>query len=168
MAIKKFFAAIAAVCSIFVLNACRSTSPLPIAPEPTQANPPPVQEKLEPPIVPPSENPPANTQAVEGLYVATFFTSKTNSEKILTAGFEFFADKTARLLIFKNGNKTPSIFHGKWLIAQDGVIILYFKNGFPNSEFFKKRADGNLSILQSNRTEYRDDRYDYMVAEKIQ
>ena len=82
-------------------------------------------------------------------------------------GFEFHSDKTARLLIFKNQNEKPTIFNGKWLKTKDEIIILYFERGFPDSEFFKKRADGNLSILKSNRTEYQGDLHDYMIAVKV-
>lgn len=108
-----------------------------------------------------------NRDRIAGLYVASFFTDTHNAKKILTYAVEFFENKTARLMIFKNEAAAPDIFVGKWLVTKDAVIILYFENPLLASEFFKKRPDGNLSILRSDRSEYTGAAFDYMLAEKI-
>lgn len=155
---KKLFRKIVFVCLGFTLFfACKTPS---IIPEDTPPE----------PLVPIETKPEQSFDAtkIEGLYVGSFFTSKTNPKKTLTYAVEFNEDKTARLLIFKNEEKTPSIFYGKWLKSKDNVIILYFENRILASEFFLKRPDGSLSILQANRKEYTGELYDYMHLIKLE
>ena len=166
--IKKNALRIFIFCFFAMFAACRSTPHTPAEPDIIAPEIQPTEKEQGEPIVPPANNETQqDLQAIEGLYVATFFTSKTNPNKTLTMGFEFHSDKTARLLIFKNQNEKPTIFNGKWLKTKDEIIILYFERGFPDSEFFKKRTDGNLSILKSNHTEYQGDLHDYMIAVKV-
>lgn len=114
------------------------------------------------------EPPEIDLQVIPGTYVAVLYGGKHTSTKQLTYSVQFFENKQARLLVFKDDSKQPSVFWGKWLQTSDNVIILYFDNRAMASEFFKKRSDGNLSILQANRKEYEGQMYEYMVAIKIQ
>jgi len=58
-----------------------------------------------------------------GLYVMDLPSSRSG---ITSYSVEFKADQTARVLVFKEGRTEPEISHGNWLIAKDGIIILYF------------------------------------------
>ncbi|MBQ7613350.1 MAG: hypothetical protein IJU92_09865 [Spirochaetaceae bacterium] len=143
---------------IMLLGACKTPSPVV---QPIERVPEPFIETSQPP-----EN--TNRDRIEGTYIASFLPSSMTSGQEVIYTVQFFQDKTARLLIFKGTSENPSIFRGKWLETKEHIIILYFENSVLSSEFFKKRADGNLSILRANRTEYTGDLYDYMVAEKIE
>ncbi|PIE98768.1 MAG: hypothetical protein CR988_01630 [Treponema sp.] len=107
---------------------------------------------------------PEDKSKIEGMYYGVIPTSKTKS---ITYAVEFKTNKSARLLIFQENKPNPKIFHGKWLTTKDDIIILYFENHIPASEFFKKRDNGNLSILQRNKQPFKGALYDYMVLEKI-
>ncbi len=85
-----------------------------------------------------------------GIYTVRLPGSKYGA---ITYSVEFKSDKTARVLIFKDKEKTPQIRFGKWLITKSGIITLYFTELVP-SEFFKKNADGSLSFLNEQKQEY--------------
>lgn len=156
---KKFFRKIIVCLGFALFFACKTPS---LIQEDTPSDTP---KSTEPAETKPEQT--FDTAKIEGLYVGSFFTSKTNSDKNLTYAVEFHKDKTARLLIFKNEETVPSIFPGKWLKSKDEVIILYFENRVLASEFFLKRPDGSLSILQANRKEYTGELYEYMHLIKL-
>lgn len=135
---------------ILLFNACKTKGAIP------------VPEKVEPKII---EAPKENKNKIEGTYMASFFLKK---DKILTYVVQFFENKTAKLMIFKNKNVEPTVFKGFWLETKEKTITLYFKDSILSSEFFKKRPDGNLSILKEDKTEFEGELYEYMTAIKIQ
>ena len=88
-----------------------------------------------------------------GLYVMDLPSSRngtsqngTSRNGITSYSVEFKADQTARVLVFKEGRTEPEISHGKWLIAKDGIIILYFRQNIP-SEFFIKNDSFSIFSL---------------------
>lgn len=98
-----------------------------------------------------------------GVYVMDLPSSRSG---ITSYSVEFKADKTARVLLFKEGRTEPEISHGKWLIAKDGIIILYFEQSVP-SEFFIKNEDGSLSFLNSQRKPYSGELGELLVLRKV-
>ena len=98
-----------------------------------------------------------------GVYAVQFPPSKHGT---ITYSVEFKADKTARVLIFKNENPQPRIHSGRWLVSKDGVIVLYFSQTVP-SEFFLKNDDGTLSLLDGMRRPYKDRLGEIMKLEKL-
>lgn len=85
---------------------------------------------------------------------------------ITSYSVEFKADKNARVLLFKEGRNEPEISHGKWLMAKNGIIILYFEQNVP-SEFFIKNEDGSLSFLNSQRKPYSGELGELLVLRKV-
>ena len=98
-----------------------------------------------------------------GVYAVQFPPSKHGT---ITYSVEFKADKTARVLIFKNENPQPRIHSGRWLVSKDGIIILYFSQTVP-PEFFLKNDDGTLSLLDGMRRPYKDRLGEIMKLEKL-
>ena len=98
-----------------------------------------------------------------GVYAVQFPPSKHGT---ITYSVEFKADKTARVLIFKNENPQPRIHSGHWLVSKDGVIVLYFSQTVP-SEFFLKNDDGTLSLLDGMRRPYKDRLGEIMKLKKL-
>lgn len=99
-----------------------------------------------------------------GLYVMDLPASRNG---ITSYSVEFKADQTARVLVFKEGRTEPEISHGKWLIAKDGIIILYFEQNIL-SEFFIKNADGSLSFLNAQRKPYSGELAELLILRKIE
>ena len=99
-----------------------------------------------------------------GLYVMDLPSSRNG---ITSYSVEFKADQTARVLLFKEGRTEPEISHGKWLIAKDGIIILYFEQNFL-SEFFIKNDDGSLSFLNAQRKPYSGELAELLILRKIE
>ena len=99
-----------------------------------------------------------------GLYVMDLPSSRNG---ITSYSVEFKADQTARVLLFKEGRTEPEISHGKWLIAKDGIIILYFEQNIL-SEFFIKNADGSLSFLNAQRKPYSGELAELLILRKIE
>lgn len=99
-----------------------------------------------------------------GLYVMDLPSSRNG---ITSYSVEFKADQTARVLFFKEGRTEPEISHGKWLIAKDGIIILYFEQNIL-SEFFIKNADGSLSFLNAQRKPYSGELAELLILRKIE
>lgn len=97
-----------------------------------------------------------------GVYFAEFPTKKNG---ISVYSVEFKADKSARVLLFRHEEK-PTIIHGKWLTAEDGIIILYFPNNTP-SEFFLQNEDGSLSFLDGNKKTYAGSVKDILTLRKL-
>ena len=104
-----------------------------------------------------------------GLYVMDIPASRSGTSRngITSYSVEFKADQTARVLVFKEGRTEPEISHGKWLIAKDGIIILYFEQNFL-SEFFIKNADGSLSFLNAQRKPYSGELAELLILRKIE
>ena len=109
-----------------------------------------------------------------GLYVMDLPSSRngtsqngTSRSGITSYSVEFKADQTARVLVFKEGRTEPEISHGKWLIAKDGIIILYFEQNIL-SEFFIKNADGSLSFLNAQRKPYSGELAELLILRKIE
>lgn len=109
-----------------------------------------------------------------GLYVMDLPSSRngtsqngTSRSGITSYSVEFKADQTARVLLFKEGRTEPEISHGKWLIAKDGIIILYFEQNIL-SEFFIKNADGSLSFLNAQRKPYSGELAELLILRKIE
>ena len=104
-----------------------------------------------------------------GLYVMDLPSSRngTSQNGITSYSVEFKADQTARVLVFKEGRTEPEISHGKWLIAKDGIIILYFEQNIL-SEFFIKNADGSLSFLNAQRKPYSGELAELLILRKIE
>ena len=94
------------------------------------------------------------------------YRSGTSRNGITSYSVEFKADQTARVLLFKEGRTEPEISHGKWLIAKDGIIILYFEQNVL-SEFFIKNADGSLSFLNAQRKPYSGELAELLILRKI-
>ncbi|WP_255823535.1 hypothetical protein [Treponema putidum] len=113
-----------------------------------------------------------------GVYVMSFpsFRSETSQSGasqneisrfgITSYSVEFKADQSARVLLFKEGRTEPEISHGKWLIAKDGIIILYFEQSVL-SEFFIKNDDGSLSFLDGQRKPYSGELGKLLILRKI-
>lgn len=103
-----------------------------------------------------------------GLYVMDIPSSRSGTSRngITSYSVEFKADQTARVLVFKEGRTEPEISHGKWLIAKDGIIILYFEQNIL-SEFFIKNADGSLSFLNAQRKPYSGELAELLILRKI-
>ncbi len=99
-----------------------------------------------------------------GLYVMDLPASRNG---ITSYSVEFKADQTARVLLFKEGRTEPEISHGKWLIAKDGIIILYFEQNVL-SEFFIKNEDGSLSFLNAQRKPYSGELAELLILRKIE
>ena len=99
-----------------------------------------------------------------GLYVMDLPSSRNG---ITSYSVEFKADQTARVLLFKEGRTEPEISHGNWLIAKDGIIILYFEQNFL-SEFFIKNDDGSLSFLNAQRKPYSGELAELLILRKIE
>ena len=99
-----------------------------------------------------------------GVYVMDLPSSRSG---ITSYSVEFKADQTARVLLFKEGRTEPEISHGKWLIAKDGIIILYFEQNIL-SEFFIKNADGSLSFLNAQRKPYSGELAELLILRKIE
>ena len=99
-----------------------------------------------------------------GLYVMDLPASRNG---ITSYSVEFKADQTARVLLFKEGRTEPEISHGKWLIAKDGIIILYFEQNVL-SEFFIKNDDGSLSFLNAQRKPYSGELAELLILRKIE
>ncbi len=99
-----------------------------------------------------------------GLYVMDLPASRSG---ITSYSVEFKADQTARVLLFKEGRTEPEISHGKWLIAKDGIIILYFEQNIL-SEFFIKNEDGSLSFLNAQRKPYSGELAELLILRKIE
>ena len=99
-----------------------------------------------------------------GLYVMDLPASRSG---VTSYSVEFKADQTARVLLFKEGRTEPEISHGKWLIAKDGIIILYFEQNIL-SEFFIKNADGSLSFLNAQRKPYSGELAELLILRKIE
>ncbi|UTC97009.1 hypothetical protein E4N83_01595 [Treponema denticola] len=99
-----------------------------------------------------------------GVYVMDLPSSRSG---ITSYSVEFKADQTARVLLFKEGRAEPEISHGKWLIAKDGIIILYFRQNIP-SEFFIKNDDGSLSFLNAQRKPYSGELAELLILRKIE
>lgn len=104
-----------------------------------------------------------------GLYVMDLPSSRSGTSRngITSYSVEFKADQTARVLLFKEGRAEPEISHGKWLIAKDGIIILYFEQNFL-SEFFIKNEDGSLSFLNAQRKPYSGELAELLILRKIE
>ncbi len=104
-----------------------------------------------------------------GLYVMDIPSSRSGTSRngITSYSVEFKADQTARVLVFKEGRTEPEISHGKWLIAKDGIIILYFEQNIL-SEFFIKNADGSLSFLNAQRKPYSGELAELLILRKIE
>ena len=109
-----------------------------------------------------------------GLYVMDIPASRSGSSRngtsqngITSYSVEFKADQTARVLLFKEGRTEPEISHGKWLIAKDGIIILYFEQNIL-SEFFIKNEDGSLSFLNAQRKPYSGELAELLILRKIE
>ena len=104
-----------------------------------------------------------------GLYVMDLPASRngTSRNEITSYSVEFKADQTARVLLFKEGRTEPEISHGNWLIAKDGIIILYFRQNIP-SEFFIKNDDGSLSFLNAQRKPYSGELAELLILRKIE
>jgi len=109
-----------------------------------------------------------------GLYVMDLPASRNGTSRngtsrngITSYSVEFKADQTARVLLFKEGRTEPEISHGKWLIAKDGIIILYFEQNIL-SEFFIKNADGSLSFLNAQRKPYSGELAELLILRKIE
>lgn len=104
-----------------------------------------------------------------GLYVMDLPSSRsgTSQNGITSYSVEFKADQTARVLLFKEGRTEPEISHGKWLIAKDGIIILYFEQNIL-SEFFIKNEDGSLSFLNAQRKPYSGELAELLILRKIE
>lgn len=104
-----------------------------------------------------------------GLYVMDLPASRngTSRKGITSYSVEFKADQTARVLLFKEGRTEPEISHGKWLIAKDGIIILYFEQNIL-SEFFIKNGDGSLSFLNAQRKPYSGELAELLILRKIE
>ena len=104
-----------------------------------------------------------------GLYVMDIPASRSGSSRkgIISYSVEFKADQTARVLLFKEGRTEPEISHGKWLIAKDGIIILYFEQNIL-SEFFIKNEDGSLSFLNAQRKPYSGELAELLILRKIE
>ena len=104
-----------------------------------------------------------------GLYVMDLPSSRSGTSRngITSYSVEFKADQTARVLLFKEGRTEPEISHGKWLIAKDGIIILYFEQNIL-SEFFIKNADGSLSFLNAQRKPYSGELAELLILRKIE
>lgn len=104
-----------------------------------------------------------------GLYVMDLPASRSGTSRngITSYSVEFKADQTARVLVFKEGRTEPEISHGKWLIAKDGIIILYFEQNIL-SEFFIKNADGSLSFLNAQRKPYSGELAELLILRKIE
>lgn len=127
-----------------------------------------IAEPLEPPkpevlIEKESEDP------FLGVYVMDLPSSRSGTSRngITSYSVEFKADQTARVLLFKEGRTEPEISHGKWLIAKDGIIILYFEQNFL-SEFFIKNDDGSLSFLNAQRKPYSGELAELLILRKIE
>ena len=99
-----------------------------------------------------------------GLYVMDLPASRSG---ITSYSVEFNSDQTARVLVFKEGRTEPEISHGKWLIAKDGIIILYFEQNIL-SEFFIKNEDGSLSFLNAQRKPYSGELAELLILRKIE
>ena len=99
-----------------------------------------------------------------GVYVMDLPASRNG---ITSYSVEFKADQTARVLFFKEGRTEPEISHGKWLIAKDGIIILYFEQNIL-SEFFIKNEDGSLSFLNAQRKPYSGELAELLILRKIE
>lgn len=99
-----------------------------------------------------------------GVYVMDLPASRSG---ITSYSVEFKADQTARVLVFKEGRTEPEISHGNWLIAKDGIIILYFRQNIP-SEFFIKNDDGSLSFLNAQRKPYSGELAELLILRKIE
>ena len=104
-----------------------------------------------------------------GLYVMDLPASRNGTSRngITSYSVEFKADQTARVLVFKEGRTEPEISHGKWLIAKDGIIILYFEQNVL-SEFFIKNDDGSLSFLNAQRKPYSGELAELLILRKIE
>ena len=109
-----------------------------------------------------------------GLYVMDLPSSRNGTSRngtsrsgITSYSVEFKADQTARVLLFKEGRTEPEISHGKWLIAKDGIIILYFEQNVL-SEFFIKNDDGSLSFLNAQRKPYSGELAELLILRKIE
>ena len=104
-----------------------------------------------------------------GLYVMDLPASRNGTSRngITSYSVEFKADQTARVLLFKEGRTKPEISHGKWLIAKDGIIILYFEQNVL-SEFFIKNEDGSLSFLNAQRKPYSGELAELLILRKIE
>ena len=104
-----------------------------------------------------------------GLYVMDLPSSRSGTSRngITSYSVEFKADQTARVLLFKEGRTEPEISHGKWLIAKDGIIILYFEQNVL-SEFFIKNEDGSLSFLNAQRKPYSGELAELLILRKIE
>lgn len=104
-----------------------------------------------------------------GLYVMDLPSSRSGTSRngITSYSVEFKADQTARVLLFKEGRTEPEISHGKWLIAKDGIIILYFEQNIL-SEFFIKNEDGSLSFLNAQRKPYSGELAELLILRKIE
>ena len=104
-----------------------------------------------------------------GLYVMDLPASRSGTSRngITSYSVEFKADQTARVLLFKEGRTEPEISHGKWLIAKDGIIILYFEQNIL-SEFFIKNEDGSLSFLNAQRKPYSGELAELLILRKIE
>ena len=104
-----------------------------------------------------------------GLYVMDIPSSRSGTSRngITSYSVEFKADQTARVLVFKEGRTEPEISHGKWLIAKDGIIILYFEQNIL-SEFFIKNEDGSLSFLNAQRKPYSGELAELLILRKIE
>ena len=104
-----------------------------------------------------------------GVYVMDLPASRngTSRKGITSYSVEFKADQTARVLLFKEGRTEPEISHGKWLIAKDGIIILYFEQNIL-SEFFIKNEDGSLSFLNAQRKPYSGELAELLILRKIE
>ena len=104
-----------------------------------------------------------------GLYVMDLPASRSGTSRngITSYSVEFKADQTARVLVFKEGRTEPEISHGKWLIAKDGIIILYFEQNVL-SEFFIKNDDGSLSFLNAQRKPYSGELAELLILRKIE
>ena len=104
-----------------------------------------------------------------GVYVMDLPSSRSGTSRngITSYSVEFKADQTARVLLFKEGRTEPEISHGKWLIAKDGIIILYFEQNFL-SEFFIKNEDGSLSFLNAQRKPYSGELAELLILRKIE
>lgn len=104
-----------------------------------------------------------------GVYVMDLPSSRSGTSRngITSYSVEFKADQTARVLLFKEGRTEPEISHGKWLIAKDGIIILYFEQNIL-SEFFIKNEDGSLSFLNAQRKPYSGELAELLILRKIE
>ena len=150
---RKFKLLIFFFCTLFFVFSCKSRQ---------------IAEPLEPPkpevlIEKEPEDP------FLGLYVMDLPSSRsgTSQNGITSYSVEFKADQTARVLLFKEGRTEPEISHGKWLIAKDGIIILYFEQNIL-SEFFIKNEDGSLSFLNAQRKPYSGELAELLILRKIE